>query len=151
MAKTASRGTFKITAYPGDFKTLLAFDLAKADTVNLAGFTIQVAPQDGKAQPYYLVNSLRFPSTRLAPLTPPNTPTSSLDTPFQKFRWLHVPGQFHQGTSPFQGIYRYDVTPHYFDGKGSLLALDSKKTAPLSIAVQPLKKQALTLGFTRGF
>ncbi|MGA8099155.1 MAG: hypothetical protein WB810_10905 [Candidatus Cybelea sp.] len=100
MATKAFRGSFSVTVYQGDFKTLLAFDLAKGDAVNLAGFTIQAAPQDGKTHPYYLVNFLRFAPVSPGSLKPPYMSTSSLNAPFQKFRWLHVPGQFHQGTSP---------------------------------------------------
>jgi len=47
-----------LKSYSGDAKTLLAFNLPKARTKNLAGFTIEVAP-DGQ-KPFFLQNQLRF-------------------------------------------------------------------------------------------
>ena len=52
------KGTFSLKAYRGDAKTLLAFNLDKASTKNLAGFTIQCQPQGQDA--YYLHNQLQF-------------------------------------------------------------------------------------------
>jgi hypothetical protein len=49
---------FSLRAYQGDARTLLAFNLTKAKTKNLAGFTVQVRPGTGK--PYHLFNTLRF-------------------------------------------------------------------------------------------
>ena len=40
-----TKGKFSVTAYAGDAKTLLAFNLDKSSTKNLAGFTIQCAPE----------------------------------------------------------------------------------------------------------
>ena len=57
---TKSNGSFTVKAYNGDAKTLLAFNLAKADTTRLAGFTIQCAPAG--LEPYYLFNQLQFRS-----------------------------------------------------------------------------------------
>ena len=47
-----------VKAYRGDAKTLLAFNLPKEKTKNLAGFTVKVAP--GNKAPFYLQNQLRF-------------------------------------------------------------------------------------------
>ena len=41
---TATNGSFTLKAYPGDAKTLLAFNLAAKDAKDLAGFTILVTP-----------------------------------------------------------------------------------------------------------
>jgi hypothetical protein len=48
------------TAYPGDAKSLLAFDL-KTDAARkgLGGFSIEVHPP-GAADPYYIDNNLRL-------------------------------------------------------------------------------------------
>jgi len=54
--KSANGMTVK--AYRGDAKTLLAFNLPKAQTKNLAGFTIFVEPKG--QEPFYLQNQLRF-------------------------------------------------------------------------------------------
>ncbi len=54
-----SKNGFSVTVYQGDFKTLLAFNLAsKAGAKNLAGFTVQTQPK-GKTV-YFLFNSYPF-------------------------------------------------------------------------------------------
>ena len=42
MPTTKQKG-FSVRAYQGDARTLLAFNLTKAKSKNLAGFTIQIA------------------------------------------------------------------------------------------------------------
>ncbi|MCX6954880.1 MAG: phospholipase D-like domain-containing protein [Verrucomicrobia bacterium] len=140
---------FSVKAYPGDAKTLLAFNLPKALTKNLAGFTVQYRP--GTGGPFYLANKLRFqdPTKHVQDVT--QLPTSSLNAPIHKFRWIHVPGSSNQGTQPFFGLYTYTVTPRYFDATGSLQAIDAKLGVTLKIPVGPFKKGAVSLGFARGF
>lgn len=145
---SAKKGSFLLKAYQGDAKTLLAFNLDKTGAKNLAGFTIQVEPA-GK-NPYYLLNQLRYEKPGDHAQVAGELPTSSVNAPIHKFRWVHVPGSFH-GSTVVYGKYKYSVTPRYFDGKGSMLALDPSLTASVNIAVQPFKKQGLELGFTRGF
>jgi len=57
----------------------------------------------------------------------------------------------HQGLKPFMGDYTYTVTPRYFDGKASMLPLDGKLSASVTITVDSFTKGNLTLGFTRGY
>jgi hypothetical protein len=144
-----SNGGFEVVAYIGDAKTLLAFNLPTSATKDLAGFTIQVQP--GTLQTYYLYNTLQFktPSDHYQDSHDP--PYSSINAPFHKFRWLHVPGTAHQGLEPFFGLYKYTVTPRYFDAKSHLLQLDATLSAALTVPVTPFKKGSLRLGFTRGF
>jgi hypothetical protein len=147
---TKSKNGFSVTAYRGDAKTLLAFNFAsKASAKNLSGFTIHVEPKGQK--PYFTQNSLRFehPAKHAQDQTLP--PTSTINAPIHKFRWVHVPGTLHQGTQPFMGSYTYSVTPRYFDGKGSMLALDPVKTVAVEILVDAFKTKDLALGFTRGY
>jgi hypothetical protein len=49
---------FSLTAYQCDAKTLLAITLSKAKSKSLAGFTIQVKPDN--QPPFYLQNNLRL-------------------------------------------------------------------------------------------
>jgi hypothetical protein len=144
-AKTA----LSVKAYRGDAKTLLAFNLPKAKTKNLAGFTIQVKPQG--LTPYFLQNNLRFedPSKHAQDAKLP--PNSTFNAPIHKFRWLHVPGSLQQGTQPFFGPYTYTVTPRYFDGQGSMLPLDQTLSASVKVNVAPFVKGKIEAGFTRGF
>jgi hypothetical protein len=99
----------KLKAYQGDAKTLLAWDLPKTAAKSLAGFTIQCAPSGQES--YYLLNTLRFAKPWDHAQDASEPANSSLNAPFHKFRWLHVPGSAHQGTKPFYGQYTYTVTP----------------------------------------
>jgi hypothetical protein len=143
-----TKGKFTVIAYQGDAKTLLAFNLDKASSKDLAGFTIQY--QAGNLPPYYVFNSLQFkkPQDHVQVQTEP--PRSSVNAPIHKFRWVHVPGSANQGTKPFMGTYTYTVTPRYF-AANKLQALDPSLSVSVSIDVAPFEKGNLKLGFTRGF
>jgi hypothetical protein len=144
-----SKGAFDFAAYVGDAKTLLAFNLTKAAAKDLAGFTIQCKP-DGRPA-YYIFNTLQFekPADHVQDAQEP--PNSSINAPIHKFRWLHVPGSFHQGTQPFLGNYTYTATPRFFDANKSLLPLDPALSVSIPVPVVPFVKGSLQLGFTRGF
>ncbi len=150
MASTSNNtGAFSLRAHQGDAKTLLAFNLDKKSTKNLAGFTIQCQP-DGQ-QPFFIQNELRFKTPGDHAQDPKEPANSSINAPIHKFRWLHVPGSVHQGTKPFFGKYTYTVTPRYFDGNASLQPIDPTLSKAVDINVTPFKKDGLELGFTRGF
>jgi PLD-like domain len=149
VASEARTDALKVTAYAGDAKTLLAFNLTKKQAKRLAGFTIEVRPQ-GKS-PYYLFNSLRFERPEQHAQDPQQPPYSTLNAPLHKFRWVHVPGSIHQGLKPFYGKYTYVVTPRYFDAAGSLLPLDATKSTAIDVNVAPFKSGVLELAFTRGY
>ncbi len=151
MASTSkSKNGFTVTAYQGDFKTLLAFNLAsKASAKNLAGFTVQTQPKGKPA--YFLFNSYQFktPADHTQVATDP--PNSSINAPIHKFRWVHYPGSFHQGVTPAIGSYTYTVTPRFFDAKQSLLPIDLSRSVSVTIDVEPFVKKSLEVGFARGF
>ncbi len=146
---TDSKNSFSVKAYQGDAKTLLAFNLSKTATKNLAGFTIQCEP-DGLTA-YYIQNELQFKTPGDHTQDPKEPPNSSINAPIHKFRWLHVPGSVHQGLKPFLGKYTYTVTPRYFDAKASLQPMDPGASVAVSIDVVPFEKGGLQAGFTRGF
>jgi len=148
-SKVATKGQFSVRAYIGDTKTLLAFNLDKAGTNNLAGFTIQCQPAQGAG--YYLLNTLQFetPGDHAQDETEPAN--SSINAPFQKFRWLHVPGSAHQGLQPSLGSYTYTATPRYFNAAGALQPLDPSLSASVTVDVTPFESGNLALGFTRGY
>lgn len=147
---SAKTGNFTLRAYRGDAKTLLAFNFTdKTGIKSLAGFTIQCQP---KGQPaYFIQNNLRFETPAAHAQDPKQSANSSMNAPIHKFRWMHVPGSVHQGLKPFMGDYTYTVTPRYFDDKASMLPLDSKLSASVTITVDSFAKGNLTLGFTRGY
>jgi phosphatidylserine/phosphatidylglycerophosphate/cardiolipin synthase-like enzyme len=147
---TNQKGGFSLTAYGGDAKTLLAFNLPDAKSAkNLAGFTIEVQPQ---GQPsFYLLNQLRFQTPSQHAQDAQQPANASINAPIHKFRWVHVPGSFHQGTQPFFGKYTYTATPRFFDANNSLQPLDPNKSVSVDINVGPFESQQLKIGFTRGF
>src|SRR4051812_37634234 len=140
---------FKVRAYQGDAKILLAFSLSQEKIKDLAGFTIHCTPK-GKAG-YYLYNQLQLkhPEKHAQKKTEPVY--SSINAPIQKFRWLHVPGSFHQSEGVAFGAYTYAVTPRYFNDDGILQPLDKTLTTEVIAEMKPFVKGCLELGFTRGF
>ena len=148
MAKQPAQKSMSLKVYRGDAKTLLAFNLDKGSTKDLAGFTIQCKP---KGQPaYYIFNELQFENPAAHAQDPKEKAQSSINAPIHKFRWLHVPGSVHQGTKPIMGDYTYTVTPRYFDN-GSLKAIDPSLCVSATVNVDNFTKQSVELGFTRGF
>ena len=148
FVKKISGSGFSVKAWQGDAKTLLAFNFDNKDRAkDLAGFSIQVAPH-GK-QAYYLFNNLTLNGDGHA-LVKEEPKNSTVNAPIQKFRWLHVPGAFHQGEDVFYGVYNYTITPRYFK-EGKLQELDSSLSLSLEVLVQPFATMQLELGFTRGF
>jgi hypothetical protein len=144
------KGNFSLRAYRGDAKTLLAFNFSnKAATNNLAGFTIACQP---KAQPaYYIHNDLRFETPANHAQVANESANSSINAPIHKFRWVHVPGQVHQGLKPYFGDYTYTVTPRFFDDNHSMKPLDPALSAAVTITVDEFVKGNLAIGFARGY
>lgn len=149
MYTATSNTTFSVKAYQGDAKTLLAFDLKENKIQDLAGFTIACQPGNA-TKPYYIYNKLQFAHPEEHAQIKNEPAYSSINAPIQKFRWLHVPGMFHQDNKVYYGNYTYTVTPRYFSG-GKLTALDSALSVSVTIAVQPFVQGNIALGFTRGF
>ena len=139
-----------VTAYPGDAKTLLSFDVtADSARTGLAGFTIQVHPPS--TDPYYLGNNLRLAASPAHAQVAGESPNSSVNAPIQKFRWVHVPGMVHQGGTPAFGTYTYVVTPRYFSTAGALQPLDASMSVSVDVQVGPFVKGSLSVSFTRGY
>jgi hypothetical protein len=149
MFVPASKKGFSVNAYRGDKKTLLAFNLAKAKSKNLAGFTIACKP--GTKKEFYIWNFLQFETPANHAQVSSEKPWSTVNAPIQKFRWLHVPGSFHQGEKPFYGKYVYTVTPRYFDANNKMKPLDKTLGVSVTIDVDSFVQKNLELGFTRGF
>lgn len=148
MFVTNSKNKFSVKAYRGDAKTLLAFNMPQDKAKDLAGFTICCGPKNNAS--YYLFNALQFSDPKQHFQDPKEPPFSSVNAPFQKFQWLHVPGQFHQDEKIFYGSYDYTVTPRYFKN-GKLQQMDNSLSVVVTIEVSPFTKNAVEVGFTRGF
>jgi hypothetical protein len=149
MPSQNAKNGFSVRLYRGDAKTLLAFNLPKNKTSKFAGFTILCTPE-GKPS-YYLYNGLQFSSSAGHVQNATEPPYSSINGPLQYFRWVHVPGSFHQGDNVFFGKYTYDVTPRYFDSSNHLTTIDLTLTVTTDIIMAPFVKGSIELGFTRGF
>lgn len=147
----AENDQMTFTAYTGDAKSLLAFNVkTEKARKNLGGFSIQVHPP-GAAHPYYVTNNLRLRESPAHTRVPGEDPFSSANAPIHKFRWVHVPGLVHQGGQPAFGTYTYVVTPRYFTDAGALTALDPDASLSLQVPVGPFVKGGLTVAFTRGY
>lgn len=146
----ANNNVIVVSAYGGDAKTLLAFDLvAESARTGLAGFTIEVHPPGGPS--YFVENNLRLADPSKHVQVAGESAFSSVNAPIHKFRWVHVPGLVHQGGTPVFGAYTYVVTPRYFSAAGVLQALDSSTSVSVNVDVGPFIKGALRVAFTRGY
>jgi hypothetical protein len=132
----------------GDAKVLIACNLDETDTKNLAGFTIWCQP--GNKPPYYLFNELQFADPTVHAQVALEPAKSSVNAPFQKFRWLHVPGSLHQTDDVYYGNYQYTVTPRYFSN-GLLQPINKDLSITVKTIVAPFVKGDIELAFTRGF
>jgi len=139
----------RFRAYKGDAMTLLAFDLDESLLENFVGFSVRVA--QGNRKPYFLYNRLSFkPAILKKNGIDDKEKLSSEYSPFQKFRWVHVPSSAHYVDNPFFGEYTYDVTPRYLVND-ILQKLDPKLTVTLTIDVSPFRDGDISVGFTRSF
>ncbi|MES2375186.1 MAG: phospholipase D-like domain-containing protein [Bacteroidota bacterium] len=145
---TNPKTSLSVKLYKGDAKVLIACNLDKKDCVNLAGFTIQC--KAATLKPYYIYNMLQFkdPAQHAQVATEPAQ--SSINAPFQKFRWLHVPGIIHQQEKVVYGTYIYTVYPRYFENN-ILLPIDKTLAVIEEIEVNAFAKGPIELAFTRGF
>jgi phosphatidylserine/phosphatidylglycerophosphate/cardiolipin synthase-like enzyme len=149
MFSTSHHNGFTVKAYQGDAKTLLAFDLPEAQTKGLAGFTLAYTPPGGPQ--YFIYNQLTLQGGAGQGQVATEPAQSSANAPIQKFRWTHVPGNFHQGDQVAYGDYVYQITPRYFNPAGGLELMDPTLSVKVTIAVQPFVKGNVGLAFTRGF
>lgn len=145
----ASKKGVSLYLYKGDAMTLMAFDLEKDLTTNFAGFTIKVRAQN---RSFYIFNKMRFsPKVKLA--NKPSKPgdiLSTLYSPIQKFRWVHVPSTRVFVENPFFGDYTYSITPRYIVD-GELQPIDNSLTVKATIDVSPFKDGEVQVGFARAF
>jgi hypothetical protein len=178
MFVTNGNSGFTVKAYQGDAKTLLAFDLPQDKIQGLAGFTLAYSPgggagtgapgtgtsgsgtprtgtpgsgSPGSGAEYYIYNDLQLQHAATQVQVSTEPANSSVNAPIQKFRWVHVPGNFHQGDEVTYGDYTYTVTPRYFGAQGMLEPIDLSLSVKVTIAVRPFVKGNVELAFTRGF
>ena len=136
VRKSKSGFTFKL--FRGERMSLLGFDVEDPED-DLVGFAIECRePGDPDFHP--LKNRITFDTA--AEVTG-SRKFSSLESPFQKFRWVHFPHD------PKNGSYAYRVTKMHMPSDGKLrkgLSIEQ------SISLDPVTYDGLVdVGFTRGF
>jgi len=129
--------------YQGDAMSLLAFDLDESLLKpGFVGFSIECKPPRGSS--YFLLNLLNFEGKS-------DVFTPSDKAPFQKFRWLHVPGNIHQPLNDTAyGDYLYTITPRYWEGD-ALAPLDPALSVEVGMTIKPFEDNRLEIAFARGF
>lgn len=141
MFQESSKDGFSFKVYQGAQMSLLTMDLAQQPAAGaLAGFTLE----------YTGPNSPRTPIKNLLNFAGTDTISSSVDSPFQAFKWVHFPGSYSQNPVPL-GNWDYHSTPRFFDGDKNLLPLDAGKTVAVTIPVGNFSKGGFEVGFTRAF
>ena len=141
MFQESSKDDFSFKVYRGAQMTLLTMDLAERPVAGtFAGFTLEYTGPATQRRP--IKNLLNFAGT--------DSITSSVDSPFQAFKWVHFPGSYSQDPVPF-GNWDYHATPRFFDANQKLLPLDVGRTVTVTIPVGDFSKGGLEIGFTRAF
>jgi phosphatidylserine/phosphatidylglycerophosphate/cardiolipin synthase-like enzyme len=141
LHSSATKEGLTVKVYRGDGSAMLAFNLDKGQTANLAGFAIKRTAPGGKSQ--YLPNRLGFSScVTTETKTEEMEGHPSNEAPFQKFAWVDIPEEM----SP--GEFKYEVTAMYFDTGGKL---KSGPTVEVSLEIEPRKVGDFEFGFTRGY
>jgi len=144
MFERNAKNGVTVKAYRGDAMTLLAFNIEEnLLKSNFVGFSIRYKTPSGHS--YFLVNRINFEGDGAL--------TESDKAPFQKFRWIHVPGTFHQNvTNPSYGLYKYFVTPRYWSAQNNALEpLDEDLTVEVDIDVDRYSDRSVGISFTRSF
>ncbi len=141
LHNSATKDGLTVKVYRGVGSAMLAFNVDKGKTKNLAGFAIKRTAPDGKS--IYLPNRLGFASTVTSDTKSEEMEGyPSSEAPFQKFRWIDIPEEMQPGD------FRYDVTAMYFD-KGDKLT--PGPTVDVSLEIEPRKVGAFEFGYTRGY
>lgn len=134
---------FTVNAYRGDECVMMAMDLPPEQCTSLAGFAISRST-DGKSFTY-LKNRLGFNAATGAyatkdPAQQQADEVSSLQAPFQKFRWVDFAPDV---GSPLT----YKVEAMYFDAS----TLSARYTVTFSMQLGTAVYPNFDLGFTRGY
>jgi hypothetical protein len=138
---SATKDGLTVKVYRGVGSAMLAFNVDKGKTKNLAGFAIKRTAPDGKSS--YLPNRLGFASSVTSDTKAEEMEGHpSSEAPFQKFRWIDIPEEMQPGD------FRYDVTAMYFD-KGDKLT--PGPSLDVSLEIEPRKLGAFDFGYTRGY
>jgi len=138
---SVTAGSLTLKLWRGERMCLLGMDVATPED-DFVGFSIEVK-RPGSSSFLPLRNRLAFAYPAAGPSAAGAKQFSSLEAPFQTFRWVHFP------QSPQPGIYTYRVTKQHMKTDGTCTPGDSA-TATISLDDQ-LYGGFLNVGFTRGY
>ena len=142
FTNTATSKSLTLKLWRGERMCLIAMDVANPEP-DFVGFSIEVkSPGETAFMPLRNRIAFSYPSATAPSVTTPKQ-FSSLQAPFQKFRWVHFP------QNPKPGIYSYRVTKQHMPKDGTLKPGDSATTT-ISLDAQ-LYSGFLDVGFTRGY
>ena len=134
---------FSCKLWRGERMNLIGFDVAQPAEPDLVGFSIEVkAPEARDFAP--LRNRIAFCYPQgAANAVNGDRNFSSLEAPFQKFRWVHFPAD------PVDGTYSYRVTKQHMPADNKLVA---STQLTLDIENRAVTYDGLLdIGFTRNF
>ena len=139
LAKASANGVH-IVGYRGEGNCLLAMDVdAALRTNDFVGFSLEVKYPGGNKY-YAVTNRLSFD---YPPDQTGKRKFSSLNAPFQKFRWVHFPSEVRDGD------FTYRVSPAYMDAADKIT---HKPGVEVAVNLSPVSVPGLVnIGFTRGF
>ena len=140
VAETAQG--FRVKLWRGERMCLLGMDVDQPEA-DLVGFSIEVMEPGGRNF-VPLNNRLNFSYDQPAGTAVTGGRLfSSLEAPFQKFRWIHFPWDVKNG------IYRYRVTKMHMPQDGKLV---QGRQIELGLSLDPVTYDGfLDVGFTRNF
>ncbi len=132
---------FTLKAHRGEGMLLLAMNWKKGQPPrDFVGFSIEYMVPGGNKF-YSLKNRISFPDKNG---NVSKESISSLQAPFQKFRWIHFPQN-----AGMDGDFIYKVKPVFMDSKQALSYGESQQIA-IQLSRETYPKQ-LNVAFTRGF
>ncbi|HWZ41466.1 MAG TPA: phospholipase D-like domain-containing protein [Bradyrhizobium sp.] len=138
---TNANAPFTLKLHRGDGMTLLGMNWKSGQPPqNFVGFAIEFQEPNG-SQFFPLNNRLGFldASGNVNPAA-----LSTLQSPIQKFRWVHFPRN-----ADLAGDFKYHVTPMFMDAQGSL-SQGERQEAAIQLARETFPGIA-NVTFTRGF
>jgi hypothetical protein len=130
-----------VKVYRGDGSAMLAFNLDKKLTKNLAGFAIKRTAPGGKST--YIPNRLTFASCVTSDTKAEEIGGHpSNEAPIQKFRWIDIPEEMKPGE------FLYEVTAMQFGKDGKLI---EGPVVEVGLEIEPRKIGLFEFGYTRGY
>lgn len=136
-----SKAPFTLKVHRGDGMAMLAMNWRRGRPPrDFVGFAIEFR-EPGEDRFWAIRNRIGFPGQRTKSSDPS---IESTKAPFQKFRWVHFPGDAGK-----PGKFTYRVTPMFMDAGGAL-SRGEPQTAALALLRESIPGR-INVSFTRGY